>query len=453
MRAVLIVLSILMSCPLAASEDSPGLRELQKQLEALVSRVDQQQRVILEQQKKIDEQSRFIAQAGTKRPIGTSPAADILERIENVEYQVEHAAKLASRKPRDGAAVRVEAAVDTAFRYHDGDASNAARPAGNDFSVRSAQLAFSSQVDNYFKAYMVLNAVPDAESNDEAGMELEEAAITTLSLSPVRARGGRVFADFGRLSSFHTHDLPFVTRPGSLENYVGGESIADGVEVQATLPVGHDLQLTGGVFNKVGEGFPLLNASGDRRNGAELTFLAKVLTRFEFGERHALSAGLSTLQVPDELIRRNLVNLELLYTWSPDGKNKRLTWGSELMRNEVRTRFVSNFDEILGFDEDPILKREMRSGFGGYAYLEYFYNNQWSFGPRVDVFQNTDPGIETRRTYEQTYSLFATYRFTESSLVRFEASRHEYLDGNSANEFFLQWTVLLGGHSHDTHDH
>jgi len=437
----------------AAGEGGDGtLNAMQRQVEQLTARMDQQERTIQEQQKKIEEQQRFIGLSTGKRSIGTSPGAALLERLENVEYQAAHAAKQTAKKS-PGPALSVEAAVDTAFRYYDGNAANTDRPAGNDFSVRSAQLAFSGQVDKYFKAYMVFNAIPNAEESDEAGLELEEAAISTTSL-PVRVRGGRIFADFGRLSSLHNHDLPFVTRPGSLENFVGGESIADGVEVQAQLPIGHDIRITAGAFNKIGEGFPLLNASGDRRNGAEMTYLLKALTNFKICDEHTVTAGLSTLQVPDHLIRRNLLNLELKYEWRPGAnKDRRVVWGSELMRNEVRTRFVSNLDDVEALEEDPILKRETRSGFGGYSYLEYFHDKHWSFGPRVDAFQNTDPAVETRRTYEQTYSLIATYRFTESSLMRLEASRHEYFDGNSANEIFLQWTVLLGGHGHDSHDH
>ncbi|HYG75882.1 MAG TPA: porin [Planctomycetota bacterium] len=446
--AVLVCFSFLSH---GGEDSSELLRTMQKQLELLTSRMDQQARIIAEQQQKIDEQNRIIGLSMGKRSIGSSPGAAILERIEDMEYQVEHATKLASRKPAEST-IKVEAAIDTAFRYFDGDASETDRPAGNDFSVRSAQLSFSGTIDKHFKAFMVLNAIPSSDENDEAAMELEEAAVVTTSLSPVRVRGGRVFADVGRFSSFHTHDLPFVTRPGSLERYVGGESVADGIDVQAELPISHLLRITGGVFNKVGEEFPLLNATGDRRNGAELTFLLKALSSFDIGDAHTFSAGVSTLQVPDQLIRRNLINLELLYSWRPDGRNKRLVWGSELMRNEQRTRFITNLAEVeLG--DDPILKRESRSGFGGYSYLEYFYNTHWSFGARVDAFQNTDPSVETRRTYEQTYSLFTTYRFSESSLLRFEAGRHEFFSGNSANEFFLQWTVLLGGHSHDTHDH
>jgi hypothetical protein len=156
-------------------------------------------------------------------------------------------------------------------------------------------------------------------------------------------------------------------------------------------------------------------------------------------------AGISTVQVPDHLIRRNLVNLELTYTWFDHGTGMppRLIWGTEVMRNEARTRFESIDD-----DGDVTLVRESKRGYGGYSYVEYFWHRRLSFGARADLFQPTDPTEARSRNFEQTYTAFLTYRMSPSARVRFEANRYDYADGQSANEFYLQWTVLWGAHSH-----
>src|SRR6185295_3147430 len=127
-----------------------------------------------------------------------------------------------------------------------------------------------------------LNATGDATENDEAVLSVEEAAISTDSLRPITLKAGRFFAPFGRLSMFHNHDLPFTTRPRSLEAYVGGESGGDGAMATARVPIEHFLELSGGVFNKVGSDSPLLNSAGERRGGAELTYFMKALTSFDF---------------------------------------------------------------------------------------------------------------------------------------------------------------------------
>src|SRR5437016_2350760 len=102
------------------------------------------------------------------------------------------------------------------------------RPIGNDVRLRGAELVFYTDVDPYFKSYIVVNGAADASANDEAIPSLEEAAIYTTSLSHAQVKGGRFFMPFGRYSMIHDHDLPFTTRPPSLDNYVGGESAGDG---------------------------------------------------------------------------------------------------------------------------------------------------------------------------------------------------------------------------------
>ena len=69
-------------------------------------------------------------------------------------------------------------------------------------------------------------------------------------------------------------------------------------------------------------------------------------------------------------------------------------------------------------------------------------------GPRYDFFQNVDPTVRSTRN-DQTYTLFATYKFSEFSRLRFEANRHEFFNGRQGNEFLLQWTVFFGAHVHD----
>ena len=102
---------------------------------------------------------------------------------------------------------------------------------GGDFNLRAAELGISASIDPYARAYAFINATRDE-------VELEEAAIVTTSLPwNLQARGGRFFADFGRLAKFHPHEYPFVNTPLSLDRIVGGESKADGVELSYLFPI------------------------------------------------------------------------------------------------------------------------------------------------------------------------------------------------------------------------
>jgi hypothetical protein len=245
----------------------------------------------------------------------------------------------------------------------------------------------------------------------------------------------------------HDHDLPFTTRPPSLDNYVGGESQGDGVEVTALIPIDHFLQITGGVFNKAGAAFPI-QPVGTRRDAEDLTYFTKAMTSFDYGQDHTFEWGLSSLQVPDSNTRRNLLNMEFTYKWHPQGigLRERLVWGTELMHNDLRSTMT-----IPGAtpDEAPTFRQKSKLGHGGYSYIEYFIDRNWSVGPRVDLFQNVDPNVNPRHNLEQTYTAFVSYKFSEFSRLRFEYDRHEYTDGKSANEAYLQWTVFWGAHAHN----
>src|SRR5207249_7182473 len=124
----------------------------------------------------------------------------------------------------------------------------------SNFEFRSAEIGISAAIDPFARAYGIINGTPD-------GVDVEEAAIVTTSLPwNLTVKGGRFFADFGRLSTFHDHDLPFVNRPVVLDRFVGGESRADGIEVSYLLPIEQYVTLTAGMYNKLG-------AENDRVDG------------------------------------------------------------------------------------------------------------------------------------------------------------------------------------------
>lgn len=445
-----------------ADRGAQDYRAMQEKLETLARRVESQEKLIQSQEQRLKEQENLLS---VYRPgggkIAQGPAGEMLERLEIAERQSAEALKAATRKKANDFNMSIGAAVDTAFRYFNGNNAKADRPAGSDFQLRGAEVVFYADVDPYFKSYLVLSAEPDASENDEAVPAVEEAAIYTTSLSHVQVKGGRFFVPFGRLSPIHNHDLPFVDRPRSLEAYVGGESGGDGVQVKALLPLSLFFEVTGGVFNKIGGEFPLhqpldeTDATNSRRDGAELTYFLKMLTSFDLGDAHTFEWGTSAIEVPVQAKRRNLVNLEFTYRWHPTGSplRERLVWGTELMRNEVRVPFQRE----VPLDADGIEDAELRpfrrnvAGWGGYSFVEYFLSRHWSLGGRVDLFQPADPTEDrshTRHTYDQTYSLFATYRFSEFGRIRGQINRHEYCDGDASNEGLLQWTVFWGAHTH-----
>jgi hypothetical protein len=122
--------------------------------------------------------------------------------------------------------------MDNVFSSKDHERAN--------FEFRSAELGISANIDPFIRGYAIMNGTPD-------GVDVEEAAIVTTSLPyNLTVKGGRFFADFGRLSHQHDHNLPFVNRPLVLDRFVGGESQGDGVEVSWLAPLPQYVTLTAG---------------------------------------------------------------------------------------------------------------------------------------------------------------------------------------------------------------
>src|SRR5437667_8864451 len=202
-----------------------------------------------------------------------------------------------------------------------------------DFEFRAAELGVSASVDPFARGYAIITGSPD-------GFDVEEAAIVTTSLPyNLTFKGGRFFADFGRLSKFHDHDLPFVNRPVVLDRFVQGESQADGVELNYLVPMKQYLTLTGGWYNKMG-------AENDRvdntvsRDLSQFTYLGRAATFFNLSDANGVDLGGSWAYTPevkiDDGASRTLAGIDLTYRYSPlsQARYPGHVWGTELLYNQ-----------------------------------------------------------------------------------------------------------------------
>ena len=139
------------------------------------------------------------------------------------------------------------------------------------------ELNASASVDPFAKAYAVINASADPVTGESA-LTVEEAALQTTSLpGNVTVKAGRFFEEFGRLSYIHDHELPFVNRPLVLDQYIGGESRTDGLQINWLAPVDHYISLTLGAGSQFGGDNPP-NFAGDRRHASGLNYWGRLST-------------------------------------------------------------------------------------------------------------------------------------------------------------------------------
>jgi hypothetical protein len=308
--------------------------------------------------------------------------------------------------------------------------------AGGDFNFRAAELGVAASIDPYARAYAFFTG-----SRDE--FEVEEAAMVTTSLPwNLQVRGGRFFADFGRLAKFHPHEYAFVNTPLSLERIVGGESKADGVELSYLFPTPFFLRATAGGYNKLGAENDRLDDTKSRA-WSRFTYLGRLHTYFDLADNHGLEFGTSLAYTPSIRIpedphggSRTLTGVDVTYRYQPLGSTlyQGLTLGGEFFGNSERVERESGFRRMFA----P----------GGYVYGEAKINRQWAAGFLYD----NAPSLASPGKKTIGYSPFLTWYLSEFNRLRFQYS---YLDDKVREEkterghqFFLQWTTVLGSHTH-----
>jgi hypothetical protein len=308
--------------------------------------------------------------------------------------------------------------------------------AGGDFNFRAAEVGIAANVDPYARAYAFITG-----SKEE--FEVEEAAIVTTSLPfNLQARAGRFFADFGRLAKFHPHEYAFVNTPLSLERIVGGESKADGVELSYLFPTPVFLRATVGGYNKLGAENERLDDTKSRA-WSRFTYLGRLQTYFDLHDNHSIELGTSLAYTPSIRIpadphggTRTLTGVDLIYRYQPLASTlyQGVTLGGELFGNSERVERASGFKRMFA----P----------GGYAYGEAKINREWSAG---FLFDNA-PSLSSPGKKTNSYSPFITWNLSEFNRLRFQYS---YFDdkvreekSEQGSQFFLQWTTVLGSHTH-----
>ena len=347
-------------------------------------------------------------------------------------------------------------ALDSAFTQSRGKAG---------FQFRAAELGLEAPVDPFLKGWAVMTGSP-------AGLEVEEAAMETTSLPyNLTVRGGRFFASFGRLAHFHTHELPVIERPKSLEDFIGGETQADGTEVSYLLPTETYINATFGAYNKMG-GENERTGNAIPRRMSEFTYLARLNTYKDIGDSHSVELGADCAFTPKRRVTdtsvpgdadqdgftgdgpntsagittsantwRTLMGADLTYRYQPvkGGLYKGLLWAAEIMQNSEQR-----------FDPDTLLPVGREKAYAGFSYLQLKAGLHWRPGVMLDLSQDLD----NHHRLTRTWSAFLTCDVTEFQRLRLVYSDARVNTSAIADNhtLALQWTAVMGHHVHGFRD-
>ncbi len=377
--------------------------------------------------------------ANTEQTLGA-----IAQRLDRLEANGPAPAQtLAMQAPPSGPRIAPVNADNPAISFVvDTTAKDDTHGTGADFALRSGELFISAPIDPFLRGWATLNG------SSSEGFDIEEAAVVTTSLPwNLTVKGGRFFADVGRLPHWHDEALPFVDRPPSIERLLGGETQAEGAEITWLAPTEHYITVTGGVYNTIGaELNEALRDNGfdGRRGEGQLTFLVHPSTYFDLTDTLNLEVGGTAATVPEDN-ERGLYGVDLTLRHQPGTSEfyQGFVLGTEWIWNNEVFHDVDT-GEVDGAG-DPILdpkQHDQRQG--GYGYLEAFFNRRYSAGVRADYAE--DPFGDINR--QQTYSAFVTWLPSEFQRLRFQFDQIIPTDDVSDQRFTLQWTAFLGSHSH-----
>jgi hypothetical protein len=430
-------------CVQSARAEDPSVKELQRQLKAMQAQLQQLQDKMQKQQQLIDKLSAEKGAPVSETPVAAAAAATPPEEklkqeiTEQVERDIQPALSAANKTFPSQFNPAIGLIIDTVASYQE--------HGGGNFEFRTAELGLSASVDPFVRGYAILNFGPDE-------VEAEEAALVTTSLPyNLALKGGRFFADFGRLSKFHDHDLPFVNRPIVLDEYVGGESQADGVEGSYLLPLNQYVTVTAGAYNKMGAANSRVDNLGPRPL-SEFTYLVHPTTFISLNDANSVDVGVSYAYTPRvdsfsvdnvEFLRdgklRNLGGIDITYRYIPLGQAsyRGLVWGTEVLLNHETWN--------TGTDLAPDFTPETAVGL--YSYVE---PRIWRWLYAGFLFQWVQ-SIDRQSPDTLAYAPYLTMWASEFQRIRLQ---YQYLDapGNHESQFFLQWTGILGSHVHGFRD-
>ena len=440
----------LVASPVAARAADAGGADVRRELEEMKQQIRSMQETIRKQQRIIERMEAGKPPAAA--PVGVAqetpapgavaaeaptptPSREELENAvaEKVTQRLRPALSAANKTFPSQFNPSIGLVIDNVASYKENERAN--------FEFRSAELGISANIDPFARGYAILNGTED-------GVEVEEAAMVTTSLPyNLTVKGGRFFADFGRLAKLHDHNLPFVNRPVVIDRFIGGESQGNGVEVSWLAPLEQYATLTLGAYNRIGAENPRVDNTVPRDLG-QFTYLARPATFFNLTDSSSVDLGMSYAYTPhvDSFIdgdvrelrngrSRHLAGIDLTYRYTPlsEASYHGLIWGTELLYNRE--------DPNFGDDVDPVFRRT--DAWGMYSYVEAKLTRRFRPGFLFDYAQD----LQRLTGPTKAYSPYLTIWTSEFQRFRLQYTYNDE-PGNHESQFFLQWTAVLGSHVH-----
>lgn len=337
------------------------------------------------------------------------------------------------------------------------------------FSLDHTELSLSANVDQIFRGYANF-ALADEE------IEVEEAWFQTLGLGKgFSIKGGRFRSALGYQNEQHPHAWDFADNNLAYKALFGEGYGQDGLQLKWVAPT--DLLIE--PFVEIGRGaaFP---GTGRNRNGAGAV-AAGVHVGGDVGASNSWRAGVSHLRTKAdgrEFEGHDPADVEVegdftgksrtwvadfVWKWAPNGNNRtnNFKFATEYFRRNESGSLNCADHEVDSVDDSACLDAGITGAYrskqsGMYAQAVYQFMPQWRAGYRYDKlwrgdadFNGADIGgtIASLGDYDSSrHSLMLDWSPSEFSRVRLQYSKDKSMDGQSENQWFVQYIHSLGAH-------
>ena len=285
---------------------------------------------------------------------------------------------------------------------------------------QEVELALQAVVDPYARADVFVGFHADE-------VEIEEAYVTALNLpAGLLARGGVLFAPFGRINAQHPHTWEFVDQPLPNARLLAPEVLSGpGFDVAwlAPLPWFAELRLAYQAVRPGGHA----HDEGAGEEGPSRAGLARLVQYFDLSERATAGIGVSGALVQD-----------------PVGGWADLAGGDVYLklRPGASRAYLALQGEILGRRQR--LTEERGSDWGAYAQAVYRPGQRFSYGVRYEhapgAAEGVDGGVERR------LSALVGWMPSEFQRVRLQGGWDRLPDGTDGWEAILAIEFSIGAH-------
>ena len=342
-------------------------------------------------------------------------------------------------------------------------------PPGRGLNLGESELAFSSNIDHYFRGTLIASITPD----DKIG--IEEANLQTIGLSNgFTIKAGRFFSGVGYQNEVHAHAWDFTDASLASKVFLGNQLAEDGVQVKWVAPT--DLYFDVGGEAGRGRKFPGGPDGGRSKNGFGSGVLFAHLGG-DIGASTAWRVGLSHLQTsPQDRTYSDFDSTATSVTDSFTGRSRLwvvdgiLKWAPNGNASETNFKLQGEYfrrseDGSLTYDTTAASRGTQTGGYasrqsGYYVQGVYQFVPQWRAGYRYDRLDSgtaniglvgsgalTAADFPILNAYNPTRNTFMVdWSPSEFSRVRLQYARDRSQPGIADNQVFLQYIMSLGAH-------